>query len=218
MMSSCQRLLTDGQCLLNDAQRLFADACLANDSLQRPSMNTGTSISQIMGDIGVPREFSGFPATNILETPEYYELQSEVPGVDKKNIKIEVPDSHTLTIIGSIKEELPNKKDDKMEEDALSSVVTDTQAVDTQPQTQEQQIQKELDAKDKHDAQKGQKPGWWANERVLGSFGSFRRSFFFLEPINVDEAKASIKYGVIKIVIQKVKGSKSDIKLIKLDE
>lgn len=228
MTSPCQRLLADGQCLLNDAQRLFADACFANDSLKRPSMNAGTSISQIMGDICVPREFSGFPATNILETPEYYELQSEVPGVNKESVKIEVPDIHTLTIIGSIKEELPSRKDDKMEEDASFPTVVDTQSVDTQsvdtqPQTQEQQAQttfsqKELDSKDKHDNQNGQIPGWWTNERVFGGFGSFRRSFFFLEPIDVDEAKASIKNGVIKIIIQKIKGSKSNIKLIELED
>ncbi|KAL9550906.1 hypothetical protein PS6_005272 [Mucor atramentarius] len=74
-------------------------------------MNAGTSVSQVMGDIDVPRELSGFLATNILETPEIYKLHSEAQEDDT-----------------SI------KKDDKMEEDAISPIAAETQAEPGQPQ------------------------------------------------------------------------------------
>ncbi|KAG1074087.1 hypothetical protein G6F42_025741 [Rhizopus arrhizus] len=81
-------------------------------------MSAGTSISQVMGDIGVPRELSGFPATNMLETPEIYELHSEVFGVDKA-VALE---------LNSI------EKDDKMEEEAISPMAAETQAEPGQSQ------------------------------------------------------------------------------------
>ncbi|KAL9551465.1 hypothetical protein MBANPS3_004255 [Mucor bainieri] len=210
MSSSCQRFFIDGQRLLSDVQRILTDASSSTNGLCiQPTMNASTSISQVMGDIGVPREFSGFPATNILETPDTYELQAEVPGVDKNSIKIEAPDSHTLTILGKVQDEtVPVKKEeDKMEEDAVSPVAAEAQTDTPQPQDDQGSS-----------AESGNKPAWWTNERVLGSFGSFRRSFFFLDPVTVEGATATIKAGVIKIVLSKAKEVKSDIKLIQLED
>ncbi|OAD02304.1 hypothetical protein MUCCIDRAFT_82687 [Mucor lusitanicus CBS 277.49] len=196
----------------------------------RSAINGGTSISQVMGDIGTPRELSGFPATNILETPESYEFQSEVPGVDKDSIKIELPDSHTLTILGRVQEDDGLvKKEDKMEEDPIPPVAA---AAEAQESTQAETVQQEDPSTESGETvhvpptessplkpvQKGKKPAWWTNERVLGSFGSFRRSFFFLDPVATDGATATIKNGVVKIVLQKAKDVKSDIKLIQLED
>lgn len=230
--SSCHCLFSEGQRLLSDAQRLFNEASSAN-MYTRSAINGGTSISQVMGDIGTPRELSGFPATNILETPETYELQSEVPGVDKDSIKIEVPDSHTLTILGRVQEDDGSThKEDKMEEDPVFSVAAGTQTEPGQPKPEQgPSMANDDDAKANEPpsvsppsptppkaVEKSEKPRWWTNERVLGSFGSFRRSFFFLDPIMVEVARATIKSGVVKIVLQKAKYVKSDIKLIQLDD
>lgn len=120
---------TSYQRLLSDGQRLFADASSASSKFAQPIMNAGTSISQVMGDIGVPQEFSGFLATNVLETPEIYELHLEVFSVDKDSIGIEVPDGHTLTILIRVLEDDSSiKKNDKMEEDAISPMAAETQA------------------------------------------------------------------------------------------
>ncbi|GAN03001.1 heat shock protein 30 [Mucor ambiguus] len=225
MSNPTQRLFADAQRLLLDAQRLFSDASSASNMFTRSAMNAGTSISQAMGNIGTPREFSGFPATNILETPEIYELQSEIPGVDKDNINIEVPDSHTLTIIGRVQEDGGStKKEDKMEEDSISPVAAETHTDSTQPQdVQSPSIESSATANVPPSAspkavQISKKPAWWTNERVLGSFGSFRRSFFFLDPITADGATATLKSGVVKIVLHKVKDLKSDVKPIQLED
>ncbi|PHZ14205.1 HSP20-like chaperone [Rhizopus microsporus ATCC 52813] len=37
-----------------------------------------------------------YPATDMVETPESFELQAELPGYDKKDIQIELADSRTL--------------------------------------------------------------------------------------------------------------------------
>ncbi|EPB87069.1 hypothetical protein HMPREF1544_06093 [Mucor circinelloides 1006PhL] len=115
---------TSYQLLLLDDQRFFADTSSTSSKFAQPIMSAGTSISQVMGDIGVPRELSGFPATNMLETPEIYELHSEVFGVDKAvalELKVQEHDSSI-------------EKDDKMEEEAISPMAAETQAEPGQSQ------------------------------------------------------------------------------------
>ncbi|KAK4520594.1 killer toxin resistant protein [Mucor velutinosus] len=89
---------------LSDIQCLFTDASSANNMFNRPTMNANTSISQVTGEIGAPREFSGFPVSNIFGTPETYELQSEVFGAYKESIETKVPDNHTLIILSRVQE------------------------------------------------------------------------------------------------------------------
>ncbi|CEG80068.1 hypothetical protein RMATCC62417_14453 [Rhizopus microsporus] len=43
-----------------------------------------------------------YPATDICETAEGYELHAELPGYDKKDIHIDVSDDNTLTLSGSV--------------------------------------------------------------------------------------------------------------------
>lgn len=93
---------TSYQLLLLDDQRFFADTSSTSSKFAQPIMSAGTSISQVMGDIGVPRELSGFPATNMLETPEIYELHSKVFGVDKA-VALELKslmDTRSLSLLG----------------------------------------------------------------------------------------------------------------------
>src|SRR6478735_644817 len=48
---------------------------------------------------------SRYPATDMVETPQSFELQAEVPGYEKKDIQIELADSRTLVLSGSMKRE-----------------------------------------------------------------------------------------------------------------
>ncbi|ORE08244.1 HSP20-like chaperone [Rhizopus microsporus var. microsporus] len=59
------------------------------------SRNSFSSVSSSFGS------FMRFPATDIHETPEGFELQTELPGYDKKDINIEIADSRTLLLSGS---------------------------------------------------------------------------------------------------------------------
>lgn len=51
------------------------------------------------------RANSCYPTTDVVETRDSYELQAEVPGFDKKNIQVEVPDSHTIVLRGAMLQE-----------------------------------------------------------------------------------------------------------------
>jgi HSP20 family molecular chaperone IbpA len=60
--------------------------------------------------------YSQFPAIDMFETPEAYEIHADVPGYDKNNNKIEVSDSRTLILSGSMNKEVKSTGD-KMETD-----------------------------------------------------------------------------------------------------
>ncbi|CAO3685886.1 unnamed protein product [Rhizopus stolonifer] len=51
--------------------------------------------------------FPRYPTTNIAETDQGFELQAEIPGYEKKDIQIELTDSRTLILRGSVKHESP---------------------------------------------------------------------------------------------------------------
>ncbi|KAI8336053.1 HSP20-like chaperone [Choanephora cucurbitarum] len=121
------------------------------------------------------------PATDMIEHPDFYELHAEVPGYDKKDIKIEVPDDHTLILSGSVSKE-HHEESSNAEQQVVHKGNQDNQV--TQYSS----------------------PKWWVNERVTGSF---TRTFNFPHSIDADQIKASYQHGVLKIVVPKVSKNQS---------
>lgn len=99
-----------------------------------------------------------YPKIDIKESEKEYTVFAEIPGVDKKDIKVDVRDN-----LVTLSFEKKQEKDEKNE-------------------------------------------NWRVVER---SYGKFTRSFTLPEPVKADEAKASYKDGVLKIVLPKEKETKS---------
>lgn len=156
----------------------------------------------------VDRQFQSLrsftPKFDVKETKEAYELHGELPGVEQKNVNIEWTDNNTLTISGKhehVREEGQRptaieagdeqKKIEShqptVEDESAGSANKDTQ-VAKQPE-QQQQVSKE---EPKH--------RYWVSER---SVGSFHRSFAFPARVNQDAVKASLKNGILSIVVPK---------------
>ncbi|OBZ89100.1 heat shock protein [Choanephora cucurbitarum] len=139
------------------------------------------------------------PATDMIEQPDFYELHAEVPGYDKKDIKIEVSDDHTLILSGSVSKE--HHEGPRIEE------VQKEQESDTN-QAESSNAEQQVVHKGNQDNQvtKYSSPKWWVNERVTGSF---TRTFNFPQSIDADQIKASYQHGVLKIVVPKVSKNQS---------
>ncbi|KAI9243856.1 HSP20-like chaperone [Helicostylum pulchrum] len=71
----------------------FRDMQRAMSALEHPALN---SVAPLIGNRtgGALR----YPAADLVETPNAYELHADLPGFDKNNIKIELPDSQTLIL------------------------------------------------------------------------------------------------------------------------
>jgi HSP20 family molecular chaperone IbpA len=138
------------------SNRLFSDALSDIRELQRrmsvldqPFFNTFTSPSN-----GASHHMVRFPATDIVEKNDIFEVQAELPGYDKNNIKIEMPDSQTLVLSGSVVQKSSgSSKDDadeeKQQETSNSEVV------------QKKEKNSQVSAKSHHH--------YWMNERISGS-------------------------------------------------
>ncbi|KAI7898351.1 HSP20-like chaperone [Cokeromyces recurvatus] len=188
-MSISQRLFTDALRDMQRAMTVFEQPFFS--ATPRHSLLGGTFFHDNNGsEFGNQILTSSYPATDMIETPEHYELHAELPGYDKSNIKIELADNHTLVLSGSIKKQLESK-----------SVEPDT---DTDIENQSDKEKKQLATTQTRDNQvnifneEGRQ--WWVKERISGSF---TRSFSFPSPIKADNIKASYENGILKVIVPK---------------
>jgi HSP20 family protein len=161
------------------------------------------------------------PRFDMKENKDSYELHGELPGVAQKDINIEFTDANTLSIRGrteTVREEgrrptallesqagthqkkladaetestaSSNKSHQPTVEDEDSGTVASTKPADA---SASQQVSKNQQAE-------ADKSNYWISER---SVGSFARSFSFPQRVDQDAVKASLKDGILSIVVPK---------------
>jgi HSP20 family protein len=151
------------------------------------------------------------PKFDVKETKDAYELHGELPGIEQKDVTIEWTDNNTLSISGKhehVREEgerpqgfIENgngKEQGKIESSSSSShqpTVEDEKS--DQQQVTSQQGGKEVGKKDETF-----QPKYWVSER---SVGEFHRSFAFPARVDQDAVKASLKNGILSVLIPKAK-------------
>ncbi|KAJ5514859.1 HSP20-like chaperone [Penicillium fimorum] len=142
------------------------------------------------------RSSSFAPAFDVRELTTAYYLDGELPGVDQSNIEIEFTDPHTLVIKGHTERDYINDNDSSSsrssspagwhqptveDEDAASTSSADT--VDTAASHAEDD-----------------QPHFWTKER---SIGDFQRTFSFTARVDQDSVRASLKNGVLSVIVPK---------------
>ncbi|KAF7894408.1 uncharacterized protein EAF01_009859 [Botrytis porri] len=157
------------------------------------------------------------PKFDVKEAGEVYELHGELPGIEQRDVEIEFVDDQTLTIrgrtersytsgtpptgfvedapkSGAITEGGETEHKDKVhqptveDEDAATPASTDANTQMTK--ASEERKAKEPDHK------------FWVSER---SIGEFSRSFSFPVRVNQDAVQASMKNGILSIIVPKAK-------------
>lgn len=113
------------------------------------------------------------PRFDVHETDNAYHLDGELPGIAQKNIEVEFSDHQTVVVKGRTEHERTSDQDSN--EDS-------------------EQTQAETDAKPKPARR------FWASER---SVGEFQRTFSFPSRVDQDNVKASLKDGILSIVVPK---------------
>lgn len=147
------------------------------------------------------------PKFDVKETVENYELHGELPGIEQKDINIEWTDNNTLTISGRhehVREE-GNRKQGFIEEGEHSRRAT-VEDADAEPSNKETQVTKQSEQKDLAKNEDAPKHRYWVSER---SVGEFHRSFAFPARVDQDAVKASLKNGILSIIVPKAKAPKA---------
>ncbi|PLN84755.1 30 kDa heat shock protein [Aspergillus taichungensis] len=122
------------------------------------------------------RSFS--PRFDVRESQDAYLLDGELPGISQKDIEIEFSDHQTLVVKGRTERQYHSEPSDQ------ESNQSDT---DDNAQTGEKRVQKSNHR-------------FWVSER---SVGEFHRTFSFPNRVDQDNVKASLKHGVLSIVVPK---------------
>lgn len=155
------------------------------------------------------------PSFDVKETKEAYVLDGEVPGIsDKSALDLSFVDDNTLVIKGRIEKhnesgnengsnQAAESHTDKAsgyhsptveEEGSNSQAVSKTTSTEVQQQQQQQQPQHR----------------YWIRERYVGEF---QRSFSFPQNVDHDAVKASLKDGILSVVVPKKAHSASGRKI-----
>lgn len=156
------------------------------------------------------------PKFDVKETKETYELHGELPGVEQKNINIEWTDNNTLTISGrheQVREEGERPRgfvegaEMKGIEHGSPSTTTNNAhqpTVEDEPNTNNHNTTVTKSAKPNdapaRSATEPQKAKYWVSER---SVGEFHRSFAFPARVDQEAVKASLKNGILSVIIPK---------------
>lgn len=164
----------------------------------------------------VEHEFSArsfTPKFDVKETKDSYELHGELPGIEQKNINIEWSDSNTITISGRhehVREEgqrpqtqgfiesegsassdhQPKVEDDPSDKSSNGGHNKLATTTTTHSQHQPTSVAKRNENQTRY----------WVSER---SVGEFHRSFAFPARVDQDAVKASLKNGILSILVPK---------------
>ncbi|KAL4866753.1 hypothetical protein BDV12DRAFT_130324 [Aspergillus spectabilis] len=129
------------------------------------------------------------PRFDVRETSDAYYLDGELPGIPQKDIDIEFTDPQTLVIKG------------RSEREYHSSNNAEQGQPDSQPQTPGESSEVVKSSTEKQVSKtKADKPRFWVSER---SVGEFQRTFNFPTRVAQDDVKASLKDGILSVVVPK---------------
>lgn len=165
---------------------------------------------------GFSKQLRSFtPKFDVKENKDSYELHGELPGIEQKNINIEFTDAQTLTIKGRTEHHREEgtrpsglieggKQQGQIEGESNGnyhkpSVEDEAQMSGANPDAQkETQVQK---SEKKEDGSR-----YWVSER---SVGEFARTFSFPSRVDQENVKASLKDGILSIVVPKAQAPTS---------
>lgn len=150
------------------------------------------------------------PKFDVREHKDTYELQGELPGLEQKDVQIEFADPHTLVIKGHTEREYSSDGSNEARgritgdvTDASKShkaTVEDEGAEGQQGGEGKQNGQAVEKSGEKGVQQRQSRPKYWVSER---SVGEFHRAFTFPSRVDQDNVKASLKNGILSVVIPK---------------
>jgi len=158
------------------------------------------------------RSFS--PKFDVKESKETYELHGEIPGVEQNQINIEFVDPQTIQISGRVEHRhirgqppagfVEGQQDEqgKIEGGDGNHYHKPTVEDAGNEGGSQSAVQKPDQSKL---TKRGEEERWWITER---SVGEFSRVFSFPSRVDQDKVSASLKNGVLQVVVPKAKPEK----------
>jgi len=151
------------------------------------------------------------PKFDVKELNERYELHGELPGIDQKNIEIEFTDAQTLIVKGRTERSYSSGTHDSGQLKGINTAGTITEGGEQKSSAHKATVEDEDAPQQLHTGQEITKAEekksddiakYWVSER---SVGEFSRSFSFPARVDQEQVKASMKNGILSILVPKTK-------------
>lgn len=185
----------------NDFNPLLRALDEAFDTKQTTCKNRASKLSPT-------RSFS--PRFDVREVNDSYHLDGELPGIKQDDIEIEFSDDYTLVIKGHSKREYTTNTEKAAENDVADETASNKSSHQPTVEDEEGGIivstptsetstpeNKEVGPKITNN---NSGPKYWVSERAVGTF---HRAFTFPVRVNQEEVRASLKDGILSIVVPK---------------
>lgn len=121
------------------------------------------------------------PRFDVRETEDAYYLDGELPGTPQESIEIEFFDHHTLVVKGRAEREFHKGNDNTEPAEPQGASSSDVARTVTKSDNKQHR--------------------YWVSER---SIGEFHRDFSFPGRVDQDKVRASLKNGILSVVVPKV--------------
>lgn len=140
------------------------------------------------------------PKFDVKEAQDKYILEGELPGIDQKDVSIEFADEQTLTIKG--------RTEHYREEGQKPGEGVAQQNGHAEPKQSSSKEVATTGTKEvaKHEPQHT----YWVTER---SVGEFARSFAFPNRVDQENVRASLKNGILSVVVPKLQKAPASRKI-----
>jgi len=151
------------------------------------------------------------PKFDVKEVKDAYELHGELPGIEQKDVEIEFTDPHTLTVKGRSERSYTSGTPPAgfVESAPTQGAITEGEngTKPHNPTVEEEGAEGSTEvARNEEPAPPKEVAKYWVSER---SRGEFSRSFTFPSRVDQDNVKASMRNGVLSILVPKVKKHES---------
>jgi HSP20 family molecular chaperone IbpA len=122
------------------------------------------------------------PKFDVRESEASFHLDGELPGISQEDINIEFTDPQTLVVKGRTEREYHT----------------------AEPKEQANSEQQAVETVEKASKTPSASHRYWASERTVGEFS---RTFSFPIRVDQDNVKASLKNGILSVVVPKATAS-----------
>jgi len=163
------------------------------------------------------------PKFDVKELKQAYELHGELPGIEQKDIEIEFTDDQTLNVKGRVVRSSTSDTSPAgfVEGEAVQGAIAEGEHTNNKDHDYKATVEDE-DANKENAPEEGvanqqtavqvkqtpQEPSekFWVSERTVGEFS---RSFSFPVRVDQDNVRASMKNGILSIIVPKAKKHES---------
>ncbi|EPQ66676.1 hypothetical protein BGT96224_4370 [Blumeria graminis f. sp. tritici 96224] len=143
----------------------------------------------------ITKSFS--PKFDVKELGDSFELHGELPGIDQKNVDIEFTDASTLTMKGRIERSYSKGTPPAgfVEGETEKAAIYGEEKCGAIKQDNSVSVKKSENSNTSREK-------FWVMERIIGEFS---RSFAFRVLVNQENVRASMKDGILSVMIPKSK-------------